>query len=116
MNLPFIVLTYSRIIFRSKPLSNLVKTAFQYQVIDAHWKTPCQYTRAPLLETIFSLCQGIKSWYDLNERNLTIIHCPTGQPNSGIVIACLLKYIGAFEHAAHAYDFYCSKRCDCFLL
>lgn len=94
----------------SKPLSNVVKMAFQNQIIDAHWKTPCQYTRAPLLETVFSLCQSIKSWYDINERNLTIVHCPTGQPSTGIVIACLLKYIGAFEHAAHAYDFYCSKR------
>ena len=64
----------------------------------------------PILETIFALCHSIKSWYDLNEKNLTLIHCPVGQANTGIVIACLLKYIGAFEHAAHAYDFYCSKR------
>jgi hypothetical protein len=95
---------------RSKPMSNVVKVACQNQIIDAHWKTPCQYTRAPLLETVFCLCQSIKAWYDLNERNITIIHCPTGQPSTGIVIACLLKYIGAFEHASHAYDFYCSKR------
>lgn len=78
--------------------------------MDVIWKTPCQYTKAPLLETIFSICQSIKSWYDLHQKHLTIIHCPKGQPSTGIVIACLLKYIGAFEHAAHAYDFYCCKR------
>lgn len=91
-------------------MSQLVKSTFRNQIIDANWKTPCQYTRAPLLQTIFSLCHSIKSWYDLNEKNITLIHCPSGHPNTGILIACLLKYIGAFEHAAHAYDFYCSKR------
>ncbi len=49
--------------------------------------------------------------YDLDERNLAVIYCPHGQPNTGILIACLLKYIGAFETTAQAYDFYCSKRC-----
>ena len=88
----------------------MVRAAVTNQVIDAHWKTPCQYTRAPMLETVFALCESIKSWYDLNEKNLAIIHCPPGHPYTGIIIACLLKYIGAFEHATHAYDFYCSKR------
>jgi len=46
----------------------------------------------------------------LHVKHLAIIHCPAGHPSTGIVVACLLKYIGAFEHAAHAYDFYCSKR------
>jgi hypothetical protein len=80
------------------------------QVIDTQWRTVCPFTRAPLLETVFALCLSIKSWYDLNERNLSMLHCPAGRPNAGIAIACFLKYIGAFEHAAHAYDFYCSKR------
>lgn len=74
------------------------------------WQTPSPYTRAPNLQTVWSLCYSIKSWCDLNDRNLTLIHCPPGQPSTGILIACLLKYIGAFDHAAHAYDFYCSKR------
>jgi len=93
-----------------KPLPQTVKLAFNMQIIDVPWKTPCQYTKAPLLQTVFSLCQSIKSWYDLHEKHLAIVHCPAGHPSTGIVIACLLKYIGAFDHAAHAYDFYCSKR------
>jgi hypothetical protein len=93
-----------------KALPQTVKLAFNMQVIDVPWKTPCQYTKAPLLETVFALCQSIKSWYDLHEKHLAIIHCPAGHPSTGIIVACLLKYIGAFDHAAHAYDFYCSKR------
>lgn len=48
--------------------------------------------------------------YDLQEKNLAIIHCPPGHPSTGILIACLLKYIGAFSRSEDAYDFYCTKR------
>ena len=48
--------------------------------------------------------------YDLHEKNLAIIHCPSGHPSTGILIACLLKYIGAFNKSEDAYDFYCTKR------
>eukprot|EP01038_Epipyxis_sp_PR26KG_P012149 gene12149-16266_t len=94
----------------ARPISSYCLQAFQNQIIDAPWKSPCQYTRAPTLDSVFSLCHSIKSWYDLNEKNLAIIHCPKGQPSTGILIACLLKFIGAFEYSAQAYDFYCSKR------
>eukprot|EP01036_Dinobryon_divergens_P029179 gene29179-38245_t len=57
-----------------KSWSSTCRTAFSNQVID------CQY--------------------DLDERNLAVIYCPHGQPNTGILIACLLKYIGAFETTA----------------
>lgn len=69
-----------------------------------------------MLECVFSLCESVKSWYDLNDKNLSIIHCPQGYPSTGILIACLLKYIGAFEKAEQAYDFYCNKRYDRLLI
>eukprot|EP01038_Epipyxis_sp_PR26KG_P012794 gene12794-17153_t len=94
----------------ASPISYLFLQSFQNQILDVPWKSPCQYTRAPTLNNVFSLCYSIKSWYDLNEKNLAIIHCPKGQPSTGILIACLLKFIGAFEYSAQAYDFYCSKR------
>ncbi len=73
-------------------------------------KTPHVHTKAPLLHELFRLCQSIKSWYDLNDKNLAVIRCPPNVPSAGILVACLLKYIGAFERSAVAYDFYCSKR------
>ncbi|RYG64513.1 hypothetical protein EON64_13830 [archaeon] len=93
-----------------RPSSNAARLVFSNQVVDAAWRTTCPYTRAPTLDTVFSLCLQIKSWYDLGERNLTLLHCSSNRPNVGILAACFLKFIGAFEHAAHAYDFYCSKR------
>lgn len=91
-------------------MSPVVVSTFNNQIIDITWKTLCQYTRAPLLDSIFQICNSIKSWCDIYEKNLTIVYCPSSQSSTGIVIACYLKYIGAFKHATHAYDFYCSKR------
>lgn len=83
---------------------------FHNQVIDVSWKTPCKFAKAPALECVFSLCESVKSWYDLNDKNLAIIHCPQGHPSTGVLIACLLKYIGAFEKSEAAYDFYRNRR------
>ena len=86
------------------------RAMFNNQVLDVQWKSPSKFTKAPVLECVFALCESVKSWYDLNDKNLAIIHCPKGYPNSGILIACFLKYIGAFEKAEQAYDFYCDRR------
>jgi hypothetical protein len=96
--------------FSGKELPPSTRPMFNNQVIDVEWKTPCSYTKAPLLDCIFRLCESVKSWYDLHDKNLAIIHCPTGHPGTGILIACLMKYIGAFERADQAYDFYCQRR------
>ena len=48
---------------------------------------------------------------DLRSDHVAIVHCSNGRSRSGILIACLLKYIGAFDHASAAFDFFCSARC-----
>ena len=80
------------------------------QIIDAPWVTPGQFTQAPSLDCIFSQCYSIKSWLDLRSDHVAIVHCSNGRSRSGILIACLLKYIGAFDHASQAFDFFCSAR------
>lgn len=82
------------------------------QVIDAPWVTPGHFTQAPSLDCIFSQCYSIKSWLDLRSDHVAIVHCSNGRSRSGILIACLLKYIGAFDHASQAFDFFCSARCQ----
>ena len=63
-----------------------------------------------MLDCIFSICSSIKTWLDLNDENIAIISCPRGQHNTGILIACLLRFNKSFDSVARAYDFYCSKR------
>jgi hypothetical protein len=86
------------------------KAKLKNQILDAPWVTPGQFTQAPSLDCIFAQCYSIKSWLDLRSDHIAIVHCSNGRSRSGILIACLLKYIGAFEHAAHAFDFFCSAR------
>ena len=93
-----------------KPFSSHIKSKFKCQILDAAWVTPGQFTQAPSLECIFSLCYSIKSWLDLRNDHVAIVHCANGRSRSGILVACLLKYIGAFEHSSHAFDFFCSAR------
>ena len=93
-----------------KPFPALIKNKLKSQVLDASWITPGQFTQAPSLECIFGQCYSIKSWLDLKNDHVAIVHCANGRSRSGILIACLLKYIGAFEHASHAFDFFCSAR------
>jgi len=93
-----------------KSLSVDGKAKLKNQIIDAPWVTPGQFTQAPSLDCIFSQCYSIKSWLDLRHDHVAIVHCSNGRSRSGILIACLLKYIGAFDHASAAFDFFCSAR------
>lgn len=97
-------------IFSGKSLTPDGTAKLRNQIIDAPWVTPGQFTQAPSLDCIFSQCYSIKSWLDLRSDHVAIVHCSNGRSRSGILIACLLKYIGAFDHASQAFDFFCSAR------
>ena len=86
------------------------RTKLKNQFIDAPWVTPGQFTQAPSLECIFAQCDSIKSWLDLGSDHVAVVHCSNGKSRTGILIACLLKLIGAFELASNAFDFFCGAR------
>eukprot|EP00605_Chrysophyceae_sp_TOSAG23-4_P001859 GSChrysophyteH1.ASY1.ANO1.2051.1 assembled CDS len=90
--------------------SEKVKESLRGQVLDAPWLLPGQFSQIPSLEYIFSLCYSIKSWLDLHSDHIAVIYCQNGRSRSGILIACFLKFISAFETASHAFDFFCSSR------
>eukprot|EP00606_Chrysophyceae_sp_TOSAG23-5_P000002 GSChrysophyteH2.ASY1.ANO1.805.1 assembled CDS len=60
--------------------------------------------------TPFSLCYSIKTWLDLHSDHVAVVYCQNGRSRSGILIACFLKFISAFETTSHAFDFFCSSR------
>jgi hypothetical protein len=62
------------------------------------------------MECVFRNCYAVKSWLDLRDKNVAVVHCSDGKRRTGILIACYLKYIGAFEHASDAFDFFCASR------
>ncbi len=93
-----------------KPISALLRSRLKNQVLDAPWSTPGQFTQCPSLDSVFAQCYSVKSWLDLRSDHVAIVHCSNGRSRTGILIACLLKYIGAFENSAHAFGFFCSAR------
>ena len=93
-----------------KPISVLLRSRLKNQVLDAPWSTPGQFTQCPSLDSVFAQCYSVKSWLDLRSDHVAIVHCSNGRSRTGILIACLLKYIGAFENSAHAFGFFCSAR------
>eukprot|EP00601_Ochromonadales_sp_CCMP2298_P012392 CAMPEP_0173263680 /NCGR_PEP_ID=MMETSP1142-20121109/27520_1 /TAXON_ID=483371 /ORGANISM="non described non described, Strain CCMP2298" /LENGTH=299 /DNA_ID=CAMNT_0014199067 /DNA_START=256 /DNA_END=1152 /DNA_ORIENTATION=- len=86
------------------------REALFQQVLDTPWHTPCLYTKAPTVEAALAMCCAVKAWYDLGEGHVAALTCPTQYPHTGVLVACFLKYIGAFESAERAYDFYSSRR------
>lgn len=80
------------------------------QTVDVPWVTPNSCTQVPSLECILAQCFSIKSWLDISSDHVVIVHCSNGRSRSGILIACLLKYIGAFDFSYQAFEFFCSAR------
>ena len=93
-----------------KPFSSSSKEALNFQILEPPWLTPGQFTQAPSLECLFTQCHSIKTWLDLDSNHVAVIHCANGRSRSGILIACLLKQMGAFEQSSLAFDFFCSAR------
>ena len=93
-----------------KPLSPETKLALNNQLLDLFWPTPGHFSQAPSLSYIFLLCYSIKSWLLLGDDNIAVVHCNNGRSRTGILIACLLKYMGAFENASDAFDYFCKER------
>jgi len=90
--------------------SESTKVRLGNQVLDAPWLIPGQFSQVPSIDCIFNLCYSIKTWLDLHNDHVAVLHCQNGRTRSGILIACFLKYITAFETTSHAFDFFCSSR------
>lgn len=97
-----------------KPFSQSCKLKLKNQILEYPWITPGPFTQAPTLSCLFSLCYSVKSWLDLSGDHVAVIHCGNGRSRSGILIACLLKYMKAFDLTSFAFDFFCSARMETF--
>lgn len=85
-------------------------TLIEYPWISYYLLYSGRITQAPSLDCILDLCYSIKAWLDIGNENIAIIHCANGKSRSGILIACFLKYIRAFDFTADAFHFFCTTR------
>ena len=95
--------------YSGRPLSAEGQGKLNNQIIDASWVCPGQ-SETPSVGSIIAQCRSIKSWLDIRHDNIAFVHCSNGRTRSGVLVACLLKYIGAFERASDAFDFFCRTR------
>jgi hypothetical protein len=95
-----------------RPLPSEIRSKLKNQVINAPWLTPGSSSQVPSIDSILTQCYSIKSWLDIQSDHIAIVHCTTGRSRSGILVGCLLKYIGAFDYASEAFDFFCRTRYD----
>lgn len=93
-----------------RPLPSEIRSKLKNQVINAPWLTPGSSSQVPSIDSILTQCYSIKSWLDIQSDHIAIVHCTTGRSRSGILVGCLLKYIGAFDYASEAFDFFCRTR------
>ena len=93
-----------------KSVNPVILSKLNYQLMDVPWITPGQFTQAPSLECVFNQCYALKSWLDLGQDHVIVVHCTNGRSRTGILISCFLKYIGAFASSNAAFDFFCDKR------
>ena len=88
---------------------------FHHQIAEVTWHTPGIFTHAPSIQSILAVCYIIKGWLDINISNkhatpACLIHCSNGKTRTGIVIACILKYTGAYDSCAEAFQMFCRLR------
>ena len=79
-------------------------------VVNCPWICPSEYSKAPSISSILSTCYCLQSWLSLDPDNIAILVCHNGIPNTGILISCFLRILGAFVLCADAYNYYSNMR------
>eukprot|EP00298_Acanthocystis_sp_HF-20_P011689 c19518_g1_i2.p1 GENE.c19518_g1_i2~~c19518_g1_i2.p1 ORF type:complete len:248 (-),score=51.70 c19518_g1_i2:27-770(-) len=62
------------------------------------------------LQTIHKFCANSSKWLNTNEENIIAIHCKAGKGRSGMMISCLLIYLGICQTANEALQYFSARR------
>jgi protein-tyrosine phosphatase len=77
---------------------------FHGQVQEFKWKDHHAPTLAKLFDLIVAMLLVAIG------KHTAVVHCQAGKGRTGVAIASFLVYIGVWEHAQHALDFFALKR------
>ena len=72
---------------------NIDTSMFCDRVVDAGWPDH----HAPPLPVLWTLCNTVGSWLNLDDRNVAVIHCKAGKGRTGSAIASLLMFTRTFD-------------------
>ena len=65
---------------------------------------------APCLALLGLICRDMKEWLDGAEGRVVAVHCKAGKGRTGVVISCLLLYLGVCSSAEEALGFFAEQR------
>ncbi|XP_049823586.1 cyclin-G-associated kinase isoform X2 [Aethina tumida] len=82
----------------------------QARVVDCSFAYS-EHFRAPLLNSMYQLCEDIYQYLAGDSRNVVVIHCTDGKATSATLVCALLIYAGLVEVPEDALQMFAVKRC-----
>ncbi|XP_074031874.1 LOW QUALITY PROTEIN: cyclin-G-associated kinase [Leptinotarsa decemlineata] len=82
----------------------------QARIVDCSFAYP-EHFKAPLLNSLYQLCEDIYQNLAGDSRNAVVIHCTDGKATSATLVCGLLIYAGLFEVPEDALQMFAVKRC-----
>ena len=71
---------------------------------------PFEDHNPPCLDMILPFCVDVAGWLDAHADNVAAIHCKAGKGRTGLMICCLLVYLGVVGDAEEALHYFGSRR------
>ncbi|KAF5274004.1 hypothetical protein FQA39_LY01119 [Lamprigera yunnana] len=81
----------------------------QARLIDCGFAYPDNF-KAPLLNSLYQLCEDMYQYLSGDSRNICVIHCMDGKATSATVLCALLIYVGLFVVPEDALQLFAVKR------
>ncbi|CAH1155898.1 unnamed protein product [Phaedon cochleariae] len=82
----------------------------QARIVDCAFAYP-EIFKAPLLNSLYQLCEDIYQYLAGDSRNVVVIHCTDGKATSSTLVCALLIYARLFEVPEDALQMFAVKRC-----
>ncbi|XP_050313138.1 cyclin-G-associated kinase isoform X2 [Anthonomus grandis grandis] len=80
------------------------------RVVDCSFAYPNHF-KAPLLNSMYQLCEDIYQYLAGDSRNVIVIHCTDGKSTSSTLVSALLIYANLYEVPEDALQMFAVKRC-----
>ncbi|XP_066260785.1 cyclin-G-associated kinase [Euwallacea similis] len=80
------------------------------RIVDCSFAYPDHF-KAPLLNSMYQLCEDIYQYLSGDSRNVVVLHCTDGKATSATMFCALMIYSGLYEVPEDALQMFAVKRC-----
>lgn len=82
----------------------------QARVVDCSFAYP-EHFKAPLLNSMYQLCEDIYQYLAGDSRNVVVVHCADGKAASCTLLAALMIYSGLYDVPEDGLQMFAVKNC-----